>query len=129
MKQHSSKFHYIFRINLLHINHIKTSPALTNVWIEPVLTRASHVRVEILTAIRRSLASRSVTCSVQHYGRSPLLHVVHDRRERVYSFVQACEEFGSQVHSGYKSDIEYTHVSGRMIQIIFMTKINFYLFN
>ena len=78
-------------------NHLKTSPALLNVWIEPVLTRASHVRVEILNAIRRSLTARSIVCSVQRFGRSPLLHVTHDRRDRVYGFVQACEEFGSQL--------------------------------
>ena len=94
------------RVRLL--SHLKTSPALANVWIEPVLTRASHVRVEILCAIRRSLIARSILCSVQRFGRSPLLHISHDRRERVYSFVQACEEFGHQLtpdllHFAYRS--------------------------
>ena len=94
------------RIRLL--SHLKTSPALATVWIEPVLTRASHVRVEILGAIRRALTARSIICSVQRFGRSPLLHVNHDHHERVYSFVQACEEFGSQLtpdllHFAYRS--------------------------
>ena len=92
---HSAEIAQKVRVRLL--NHVKTSPALNSVWIEPVLTRASHVRVEILNAIKRSLVSRSIVCSVQRYSRSPMLHVTHDQRERVYNFVQACEEFGSQI--------------------------------
>ena len=74
-----------------------TVPALRKIWLEPVLTKASHVRIDIMTAIRRALSETGLRCSVQSFGRSPNLHAVSGGRERVFSFVSACEFFGHMV--------------------------------
>ena len=77
------------------LNHIRAStlPALRRVWIEPVLTVATGVRIEILQAIRRILSERRIRCSVQRFGRNPQLHVSFADRERIFHFVPACEAF------------------------------------
>ena len=80
----------------LLFKHVRNStlPAIKRVWIEPVLTPATGVRVEILQAIRRVLSARQIRCSVQRFGRAPMLHVSTADRERVFHFVPACEAFG-----------------------------------
>ena len=76
-------------------NHVRAStlPALRRVWIEPVLTAATSVRIEVLQAIRRVLSSRQIRCSVQRFGRTPTLHVTFADRERIFYFVPACVAF------------------------------------
>ena len=81
---------------LMHLRS-STVPALRRVWLEPVLTKGSHVRVEILNAFRRVLSDSSLRCSVQSFGRSPFLHIISGDRERVFNFVSACETFGHLV--------------------------------
>jgi hypothetical protein len=70
----------------------RATPSLENIFIEPVLTRASLVRVEILRAIRKALLARDVPSRVKRFDRSPLLIVTHDQRERFNGFVEACKE-------------------------------------
>ena len=79
--------------------HLRSSnlPALRRVWLEPVLTKGSHVRVAIMNAFRRILSDSNLRCSVQGFGRSPFLHIVSGDRERVFNFVSACESFGHMV--------------------------------
>ena len=85
------------RKKLLDFLRSTTVVALRKVWVVPVLTRASHVRIDILNAIRRVLSETNLRCSVQSFGRSPNLHVTSGGRERVFSFVSACEFFGHMV--------------------------------
>ena len=61
------------------------------------MTQATRVRVQILLAIRKSLASRDVVSFVRRYDRSPSLVVTQDHRERTYGFVKACVEFRSML--------------------------------
>jgi hypothetical protein len=75
-------------------SHIRATPDMRRCWIEPVLTLATHVRIEIMLAIRRILSVSVDRCSVQRTGHSPYLHVVSGGRDRVYGFVQSCELFG-----------------------------------
>jgi hypothetical protein len=84
------------QIRFKFINQIRTtpSPAIRKGWLEPVLTKATHVQVEILLAIQQALSSPIVCCTVQGRGHSPLLHVMSGGRERVYGFVESCEFFG-----------------------------------
>ena len=79
--------------------HVRSTdlPALRKVWLEPVLTKGSRVRIEILNAFRRVLSNSNLRCSVQGFGHSPYLHIVSGDRERVYNFVSACETFGHLV--------------------------------
>ena len=83
-------------VRQLLFKHVRSStlPALKRVWIEPVLTPATGVRVEIMQAIRRVLSARQIRCSVQRFVRSPMLHVSFADRERIFYFVPACEAFG-----------------------------------
>ena len=84
------------QIRFKFISHIRTdpSPSTRKGWLEPVLTKATHVRVEILFAIQRALSSAIIRCSVQGKGHSPLLHVMSGGRDHVYGFVEACQFFG-----------------------------------
>ena len=82
------------RRKLLAHARSSTLPALKRVWVEPILTKASLVRIEIMLAMRRVLTDRGIRCTVQRFGRSPLLHTVSGGRERVYGFVPSCEAFG-----------------------------------
>jgi hypothetical protein len=72
---------------------------LANIFIEPLLTRATKVRVEILGAIRKCLLSRGLACHVKRFERSPFIVVTHDKRDRSYGFVDACKAFGSLLDS------------------------------
>jgi hypothetical protein len=78
------------------INHLCTNPlpAMLRVWLEPILTKSTHVRIEILLAIPRILSSPEIRCTVQGGGRAPQLHIVSGGRERVFGFVPSCELFG-----------------------------------
>jgi hypothetical protein len=98
------------------LSHIRSSdsPALRRVWIEPVLTRATLVRVEILLAIKRALSASVERCMVQGRGHSPQLQVVSGRRERFYGFVESCELFGhlltaDSLQGAYKSAARLFH--------------------
>jgi hypothetical protein len=75
------------------LEHGRTTPALDRMFIEPVLTQATRVRIQILLAIRKCLLARDVACFVRRHDRSPSLVVTHDGREKVYGFVKACVEF------------------------------------
>ena len=81
----------------------RATPSLETIFIEPVLTRSTLVRVEILKAIRRALLARDVPSRVRRFDRSPLLIVTHDQKERFYGFVEACKEF----HSLLNADLLY----------------------
>ena len=52
------------------VSHFRSSPlpAMRRVWLEPVLTRATHVRIDILLAIRRALSGVDVRCTLQGCG-------------------------------------------------------------
>lgn len=78
------------------ISHLRSSPlpAMRRVWLEPILTPATHVRIEILLAMRRVLSSTVIRCAVHRRGRAPQLQVVSGGRERVFGFVPSCELFG-----------------------------------
>jgi hypothetical protein len=78
-------------------SHFKASPILHRCWIEPVLTLATHVRIEILLAIRRVLSSSVLRCSVKRTGPCPLLHVASG----VYGFIQSCELFGNSLTADF----------------------------
>jgi hypothetical protein len=73
---------------------------MCRVWLEPVLTRATHVRIEILLAIRCVLSCTDIHCTVQGRGRAPQLHIVSGGRERVFGFVQSCKLFGHLLTAG-----------------------------
>lgn len=77
----------------------RATPSLETIFIEPVLTRSTLVRVEILKAIRRALLARDVPSRVRRFERSPLLIVTHDQKERFYGFVEACKEFRSLLNA------------------------------
>ena len=85
------------RQRLLSISRV--TPVLENIFIEPVLTRATLVRVQILRAIRQALMSRDVVSRVKRFDRSPTLIVTHDQRDRFYDFVEACKEFRSLLNA------------------------------
>ncbi len=78
------------------INHLQSSPwpAMRRVWLEPILTHATHVRIEILLTIRRLISSPEIRCIVHRRGRAPQLQVVSGGRDEVLGFVPACELFG-----------------------------------
>ena len=85
---------------------------MRRVWLEPLLTRATLVRIEILLAIRRVLSSSDIRCTLQGRGRAPLLHIVSGGRERVFGFVQSCELFG---HLLTADDLKFAYRSaGRL---------------
>ena len=75
------------------LRHAKETPALESVYVEPVLTLATRVRIQILFAIKTCLASKATISYVRRYERSPSLVVTHDQREKRYDFVQACVSF------------------------------------
>lgn len=77
------------------LDHGRSSPALDRMYIEPVLTQATRVRIQILVAIRKCLVAKDIACFVRRHDRSPSLVVTHDSREKVYGFVKACVEFKS----------------------------------
>jgi hypothetical protein len=77
------------------LRHSKNTPDLERIFIEPALTLATRVRIEILQAIRKCLTAQSVVSYVRKFSRSPSLVVVHDQRERSYDFVEACVAFRS----------------------------------
>jgi hypothetical protein len=81
------------------LKHGKASPALEKILIEPSLTRATRVRIEILQAIRKSLVSKGIVSFVRKFDRSPSLVVVHNQREKGYGFVEACISFRSMLTS------------------------------
>jgi hypothetical protein len=60
----------------------KTSAALEQMFIEPVLTQATRVRVQILIAIRKCLLAQNLSCFVRRFDSSPSLVVVHDNHEK-----------------------------------------------
>jgi hypothetical protein len=78
------------------LTHVRASqqPAVRKWWIEPVLTKASHVRIEILKAICRALSGSVLRCNVHSRSRAPLLFVYSVGGEKVYGFVEACQAFG-----------------------------------
>ncbi len=55
------------------LNHGKASPALEHVFIELWQTHATQVRVQILVAIRKCLASKDIVSFVKRFDRSPSL--------------------------------------------------------
>jgi hypothetical protein len=85
------------QVRIKLFSHFQASPILRRSWKEPVLTLATHVRIEILLAIRRVLSDSFLRCSVQRTGCTPLLHVASRGRDRVYGFVQSCELFGNSL--------------------------------
>ena len=96
------------------INHLRTSPlpVMRRVWVEPILTKSTHVRIEILLAIPRALSSPEIRCTVQGRGRAPQLHIVSGGRERVFGFVPSCELFG---HLLTADDLKFAYRSaGRL---------------
>ena len=62
------------------LRHAKETPALESVYVEPVLTPATRVRIQILFAIKTCLASKAIISFVRRFERSPSLVVVHDQR-------------------------------------------------
>ena len=95
-------------VRLALFKHVRNSalPALRSIWIEPVLTPATSVRIEILQAIRRILSMNQIRCSIQRFSRAPLIHVATGDRERVYHFVPACQAFG---HMLSPEDLTYAY--------------------
>ena len=65
------------QIRLKFFENITSSSLLSTrkCFIEPVLTKATYVRLEILYAIGRALLPTVERCSVPRYGHTPLLHV------------------------------------------------------
>lgn len=92
------------------LNHAKATPALEAVFIEPVLTPATRVRIQILVAIKRCLAAKEIVSFVKRFDRSPSLIVLHDQRERRYSFVQACVAFR---HLLTPTALQFAYVTAR----------------
>ncbi len=82
------------RYKLLNSIRMSDTQALRNARIEPVLTRATTVRVEILRAICRILSVSVIRCVVHARGHSPQLNVTSGAMERVYGFVESCQVFG-----------------------------------
>jgi hypothetical protein len=82
------------RYKLINAIRLSATPALRNARIEPVLTRATSVRVEVMRAICRVLSSTVVRCTVHARGNSPQLNVMTGGMERVYGFVESCQVFG-----------------------------------
>jgi hypothetical protein len=84
------------QVRIKMINHLRSSPlpAMRRVWLEPVLTKATHVRIEILKSIHRVLSRSDLRCVVQGRGRVPHLLIVSGGRKRVFGFVPSCEMFG-----------------------------------
>jgi hypothetical protein len=88
------------------LRHAKEMPALGTVFVEPVLTPATGVRIQVLFAIKTCLASKAIISFVRKFERSPSLVVVHDQREKGYGYVQACVSFrnlltADALHSAY----------------------------
>jgi hypothetical protein len=77
------------------LQHGKTSPALDQIYIEPLMTPATRVRVQMLFAIPSCLVAKDVVCYVRKFDRFPHLVVTHDHRNKSYDFVRACVEFRS----------------------------------
>jgi hypothetical protein len=53
------------------VSHFRSSPlpAMRRVWMEPVLTKATLVRIDILLAIKRALSGVDVRCTLLRLGR------------------------------------------------------------
>jgi hypothetical protein len=81
------------------LKHGKASPALERIFIQPSLTPATRVGIEILQAIQKSFVSKGIVSCVRKFDRSPSLVVVHDQREKGYGFVEACVSFRSMLTS------------------------------
>ncbi len=98
------------------LTYIRSSPlpSVGRWWIEPVLTKATLVRIEILKAIRQSLAGTVVRCSVQSKRRAPLLFVSSVGGDKVYGFVEACQVFGHML-TAERLTFAY-RLAGRMFQ-------------
>jgi hypothetical protein len=91
-----SDCHVAAQIRSHILTHVRASqqPAVRKWWVEPVLTKATHVRIEIMQAICRALAGSVMRCNVQSRIRAPLLFVSSVGGEKVYGFVEACQAFG-----------------------------------
>jgi hypothetical protein len=102
------------RFKLVDLIRSSILPAIRKCWLEPVLTKATHVCIEILLALKQALSGSVDRCTVQGRGHSPLLFVVSGGRERVYGFVESCEFFGhlltaDSLHFAYKSAARIFH--------------------
>ena len=89
--------------------HVTTSAfsATRKAFIEPVLTKATYVRMEILYSIRRALLPTVDRCSVPRHVHTPLLYLTTVGRDRTYGFTESCELFGhlltaDLLHYAYK---------------------------